>query len=109
VPTYSLNYARSGSDRVHRFEFAIGSSISPLHADTILPNSALIFMAFRGPPGPAATRVENLCRSCRAARWSRKKFDAVVQTSQLADHLARSYVLRFCADGWPAFLIANAW
>jgi hypothetical protein len=53
APTYSLNYARSGSDRVHDFDFAIGSSISPLHADTILPNSAPIFMSFRGPQAHA--------------------------------------------------------
>src|SRR4029453_5878269 len=29
-------------------------------------------------------------------------------TSQFADHLSRSHFLRLCADGWPAFLVPNA-
>ena len=44
------------------------------------------------------TRVENLSRSCRAARGSLEKFDAVAKTSQFADHLARSHVLRLGAE-----------
>jgi len=32
----------------------------------------------------------------------------IAETSQFADHLARPHLLRFFADGWPAFLIANA-
>ena len=46
-----------------------------------------------------STRVENLSRSCRAARWSREKFDAIAEASQFADHLARSHLLRLRADG----------
>jgi hypothetical protein len=32
----------------------------------------------------------------------------IAETAQFADHLARSHLLRFFADGWSAFLIANA-
>jgi hypothetical protein len=53
-------------------------------------------------------RVENPSRSCRAARWSRWKFDAVAETLPFADHLARSHLLRFLANGGPAFLVVNA-
>ena len=56
----------------------------------------------------SAARVENLSRLCRAARWSREKFDAIAETSQFADHLAGSHLLRLRADGRPAFLIAHA-
>ena len=37
----------------------------------------------------------------------RKQFDAVAETSEFADHLARPHFLRLCADGWSAFLVAN--
>src|SRR5437870_11314965 len=55
-----------------------------------------------------STRVENLLRSCRTARWSWDTFDAIAETSQFADHLARSHLLRLCADRWSAFLVPNA-
>src|SRR5580704_17576724 len=55
-----------------------------------------------------STRVENRSHSCRAARWSRKPFDVIAETAQFADHLARPHLLRFFADGWSAFLTANA-
>jgi hypothetical protein len=32
----------------------------------------------------------------------------MAETSQFADHLARSHLLCFFADGWPAFLVPNA-
>src|ERR1700730_10366260 len=54
------------------------------------------------------TRVENRSHSCRAARGSRKPVDVIAETAQFADHLARPHLLRFFADGWSAFLIANA-
>ena len=54
-------------------------------------------------------RVENRSRSCWAARWSRKQFDMIAETSQFADHLARPHLLRFFADGWPALLVSNVW
>src|ERR687898_427274 len=59
-------------------------------------------------PPQRSTRVENHSRSCRAARWSRREFDAIAETSQFADHLARSHLLSLFTDGWAAFLIANA-
>jgi len=54
------------------------------------------------------SQVENLFRSCRAARRSREKFDAIAETSQVADHLARSHLLRLGADRRPAFLVPYA-
>src|SRR4051794_40905394 len=47
-------------------------------------------------------------RSCRVARRSRAKFDAVAETPQFADHLARSHLLRLVADSRPALLVADA-
>ena len=47
-------------------------------------------------------------RSCRAAQWSREKFNAIAETSQFADHLACSPLLRLRADGRPAFLVSHA-
>jgi hypothetical protein len=32
----------------------------------------------------------------------------IAETSQFPDHLARPHLLRFFADGWPAFLVPNA-
>ena len=32
----------------------------------------------------------------------------IAQTSQFPDHLARPHLLRFFADGWPAFLVLHA-
>jgi hypothetical protein len=55
-----------------------------------------------------ASRVENLSRSRRVARWSRRQFDAIAETSQFADHLARSHLFGLFADGWPAFLVPDA-
>src|ERR1700704_4347358 len=55
-----------------------------------------------------STRVENLSRSCRAARWSREQFDSVAEASQFADHLARPHFLGLDADRWPAFFVAHA-
>jgi hypothetical protein len=46
--------------------------------------------------------------TCRAARWSREKFDATAETSHFADHLARSHLLGLAADGRPAFVIPDA-
>jgi hypothetical protein len=57
--------------------------------------------------GPSLTRVENLSRSCRAAQWSREKFDAIAETSQFADDLARSYLLRLFANGRAALLVPH--
>ena len=36
------------------------------------------------------------------------ELNPIPETSEFADHLARSYLLRFFGDGWPAFLVANA-
>ena len=55
-----------------------------------------------------STRVENLSQSCWTARWRREQFDAIAEAPQFADHLARSHLLRLCADGGSAFLVANA-
>ena len=62
----------------------------------------------RGRESSTRTRVENLSRSCRTARWSREQFDAIAEASQFADHLARSHLLRLGADGRSAFLVAHA-
>ena len=32
----------------------------------------------------------------------------IAETSQFADHLARTHFLRLCADGRPAFLVPHA-
>ena len=65
---------------------------------------------FRSPTSCRLTDEpgSKISRSCPAARYSREKFDAVAETSQFADHLARPHFLRLCADGWSAFLVANA-
>ena len=55
-----------------------------------------------------STRVENLSRSCRAARWIWDRFDAIAETSQFTDHLARAHLLRLFTDGGAAFFIADA-
>jgi hypothetical protein len=55
-----------------------------------------------------STRVENLPRSCRVGRRSPERFDAIAETSQFADHLARTHLLRLFADDRPAFLVAHA-
>jgi len=41
--------------------------------------------------------------------WSTEpgKFDAIAQTSQFADHLARTHLLGLFADGRPAFLVPH--
>ena len=39
---------------------------------------------------------------------SREKFDAIAETSQFADHLARAHFLRLRADRRPAFLVPYA-
>src|SRR5687767_6486751 len=49
-----------------------------------------------------------ISRSCRAARWSGERFDVIAETSQFADHLARTHFLRLCADGRSAFLVPHA-
>lgn len=55
-----------------------------------------------------SARVENLSRSCRVARWSREKFDAVAEASQFPDHLARPHLLRLGTDGRSSLLVAHA-
>src|SRR5580765_532175 len=57
---------------------------------------------------PLAARVENLSRSCQAARWSREQFDSIAETSQFADHLACPHLLRLGADGRSAFFVTHA-
>ena len=38
----------------------------------------------------------------------REQFDAIAESSQFADHLARPHLLRLRADGWAAFFVPNA-
>src|SRR5262249_8842371 len=42
------------------------------------------------------------------ARWSWKKFDAITETSQFADHLALADLLGFGANGRPSLFVADA-
>src|SRR5262245_12603588 len=46
--------------------------------------------------------------SRQTARWSWGKFDAIAETSQFADHLARPHLLRLRADGGPGTFLITA-
>src|SRR4029453_1206464 len=75
------------------------------HRAPVVPHRGKAVSSSRGLPDEPGSKIS---RSCRATRCSWEKFDAVAETSQLADHLARSPLLRLFADGWPTFLIPNA-
>jgi hypothetical protein len=53
------------------------------------------------------TRISQGRKSLAIMPGSRKQFDVIAETSQFADHLARPHLLRFFADGWPAFFVPN--
>src|SRR5262245_21014306 len=67
-------------------------------AQNTLPRDTAYSLRCADEPG------SKISGSCQGARWSWKKLDAIAETSQFADHLARPHLLRLFADGRPAFL-----
>ena len=60
---------------------------------------------------PAAPRMSQARKSLPimpgcSMEW--EQFDAIAETSQFADHLARSHLLRFGVDERPSLLVAHA-